>query len=214
MRATSATETVVPVAIAEYEKLGYCHPTGVRPSCVQCRMCAEAIFQRLMGAWESFLIEVIVDHIEGRPTGHYQPQNAVRKAKYGNRIDATNALLSTRRNQGSLTHGGTPAPYLLLHEPSKVADYISYWMPNTDMEHVFRANAQTIRNILKVRHGLSHGTNHAQAELRAVLLGFAPLRTYQSVGEFLLDRPNPTRPDLWIDTMIDRICSLAIEISP
>lgn len=212
-RATSAAQTFVPAIVVEYEKLGTCHP-GVQPSCPQCQLTAEAIFQRLMSLWESFLVDVVVDHIEARPTGHYQPRHAVRRPKFSNRTDASNALLSTRRNRGSVTHGGTPAPYLLLHEPTKVIDFVNYWMPSTDMETVFRANAQAISNILKIRHGLSHGTSHAQAELRSVLLGYVPLRTYQTVGEFLLDRPTPTRPDFWLDDMIDQICRFAIEISP
>lgn len=214
-RATSAIETLVPRVVAEYEKLGYCHPTGVSPSCRQCRLAAESIFQRMMSFWEAFLVDVIVDHIEGRPTGHYRPQHSVRRPRYSSRIDASNALLSTRRSSnGVVTHGGNPMAYKLFHEPTVVIDYVSYWMPNTDMEAVFSANSHIIRNILKIRHGLSHGTAHAQAELRATLLSYAPLRTYGSVGEFLLDRRAPTDPDLWIEVMIEQVCRFATEISP
>lgn len=212
-RATSAGQMFVPAIVDEYEKLGICHP-GVQPTCLQCQLGAEAIFQKLMSLWESFLVDVITDHIEGRPTGHYQPRHAVRSPRFGNRIDASNALLSTRRNHGSISHGGTPALYLLLHDPGRVIDFVNYWMPSTDMEEVFRTNAQAISNILKIRHGLSHGTSHAQAELRSVLLTYAPLRTYQTVGEFLLDRPTATRPDLWIDVLIEQICRFATAISP
>lgn len=213
-RATSAINTLVPGIAAEYEKLGYCHPAGVSSSCRQCRLAAESIFQKMMSFWEAFLVDVIVDHIEGRATGHYRPRNPMRRARYNSRIDASNALLSMRRVNGVLTHGGNVAAYMLFHDPVKVIDYVKYWMPNTDMEAVFSANSHTIRNILRIRHGLSHGTAHAQAELRATLLSYAPLRTYGSVGEFLLDRRNPTDPELWIEVMIEQVCGFATEISP
>jgi hypothetical protein len=182
-KATSAYDYFIPDVVNYYARLGFCHlPSGPVSSCLQCQLCAESIYQHAMARWESFLVEVIIDHIQGRPTAHPLPSNMVRAAQYPSRQAAQDAFHSTRMRNGTVTRTGQPQPYILLHRPSTVIEFAKHWVPNTDMENVFTANAVRIQRILEIRHGLSHGTDHAQRAMRVAFLHFSPLKTYATPG--------------------------------
>ncbi|MBM4601560.1 hypothetical protein GS496_06065 [Rhodococcus hoagii] len=88
-----------------------------------------------------------------------------------------------------------------------------HWVPQNPISSEFRASQVDIAEILKIRHGLSHGTAHAQTEMRAVLIRLDPGNIYSSAGEFLLSRRTMTAP-IWLEAFIDSLCRIALRISP
>lgn len=89
----------------------------------------------------------------------------------------------------------------------------AHWVPNSSIESVFRNHNADILEILKIRHGLAHGTAHAQQESRAAMLNYDPLHTYVSVGHFLLAKPVLGAPT-WIEYLLSNLYGYAAMISP
>lgn len=216
MRATSAFHDFIPKISLRFEDLGTCHSARTpHRQCPGCRIGAEAIFQDLMRSWEWFLIELLTDLILGHHTAHVTHPQRVSTSRYPNRTAAHNALLRTKYIQqtGRVSLYPQPRSFLLLHNPSMITAVADYWIPDNPISIEILNSQADLSDLIVIRHGLSHGTLHAQNEMRAVMLRLDPLNHYGTVGEFLLSRPSLSSPK-WLDHFIDTICRIVSRISP
>jgi hypothetical protein len=218
MTATSAYRDFCPRLVEAFESLQDSHHSKIfAPNCPGCQLAAESALQNAFRAWEWFIKEVIIDLMYSAPTAHRLPGHAASRSKYSTRHEARTDLLRTKYNgtltQRPITLKARPGNYLLLHSPDMVAAVAEYWIPNSDLERVFRTNNVDIERILKIRHGLAHGTRHAQVESRQALLTYEPSKRFTSIGEFLLFSSQINSPP-WIERLLDELVGYATQISP
>lgn len=216
MKATSAFDDFIPRISTIYDALGSCHSDLIpRRRCPGCQIGAESLFQELMRSWEWFLVEVLTDLIFGCHTSHITHPQSISRSIFPNRAAAHNELLRSRYEAGTGRVRLYPQPraYILLHRPDMVIAVSEYWVPQNPISIEVQNNQSDILDLLTIRHGLSHGTSHAQNEMRSTLLRLDPANYYQTVGEFLLSRRTMTAP-IWIDEFIDKVCRIAHRISP
>lgn len=216
MRATSALADFIPRVTSTYSALGGCHvDSKAKRHCTGCQIGAESVFQELMRSWEWFLVEIIVDLMLGHHTAHRTTPYAISRSRYANRTAAQNDLLRSNYSAGTgrVTLSQNPRSYLLLHSPSMVIAVAEHWLSQNPISDEVRNRQSDISDLLTIRHGLAHGTAHAQNEMRAAMLRLDPANHYTSVGEFLLSRSTVTNP-LWIDEFIQKICGVVSRISP
>lgn len=192
---------------------GTCHPgTAAVRSCTGCRIGAEAAYQSIMREWEWFITETLVDLIAGYRTGH---RNSTRPAAVRSRTVAESEFLRTRYDPRADTVSlkNYPGNFVLLHQPRMVITVSEYWVPQNPISTEYRNSQADISDALTLRHGLSHGTSHAQREMRSLLIRLDPGNVYTSVGEFLLARQTMSS-DTWLERIGSRLYDSAVRISP
>jgi hypothetical protein len=216
MSATSAYVHFTPRIIAAYQNLAATHHTSsYSAGCGGCHLAAEAVFQEAMRAWEWFVKEVLIDLMQGMSTAHRNPPKYTPRGVFANHADARTALLRTKyvSKTGVVQLKNNPGNFLLLHSPDMVIKVARYWVQDSPIETVYQNYKVDISNILKLRHGLSHGTLHAQIEARNTMMQYDPSKQYNSIGHFLLARPS-INASTWIDTIIGDLHAFAALISP
>lgn len=164
-------------------------------------------------AWERFLFELLVDLMSGYKTAKHHEHFSIPVTRHGSSTAARTALLSSAYSNGIVGLRKTPANYLLLHAPATVIAVANRWLVDSPVEHVFSAHAVDIGRVMKVRHGLVHGTDHAQIEMRAVMLQIQPMTPFQRGGQFLLSTPLGGGQTIF-ESFVDDLYSWATAMSP
>ncbi len=215
MKATSAYISVSPRIANSYLALASSHhSSSFIAACSGCRLAAESVFQEAMRTWEWFVKEVLIELMCGYSTGHAVAATTLVGAPFPSKQLARSELLRVKytASQGVKLQKN-PAKFLLLHNPNAVIAIARRWLVNSPIEQVYLNYKVDIDNLLKLRHGLAHGTQHAHIEARATMTALDPLNTYSSIGEFLLAKPKITSPS-WLDTLIADLYNFACEVSP
>lgn len=191
------------------------HNGSFDAQCSGCQLAAEALLQGAFRRWEWFVKEVLVDAMCGLQPRLKNAVPIIPAPLYRTRIDARDVLLSAKYDHGTQTVklSKRPSNFLLLHSPDQVIAVARFVCSNSSVESTFSQYRSDIVNLLKIRHGLAHGTRHAQQELRAVLIRFEPLNTYNTIGEFLL-ASSRARNSSWLETLLDEMTNWAANMSP
>lgn len=213
MTAESAQARLVPTLEYAHHAVFQSLHRAPDPGCSSCVAVAEGAALMVFREWERFVFDLMADLMAGARTSAHHAHFCVPRTRHGSHAVARSELLRSRYQNGAVQLNSAPRDYLLLHGVAVCVAVSRYWLENSPIESVLSNHAADVTQMMAIRHGLAHGSDHSKVQLRAVMLSLRPFDSYQRPGEFLLSPPQAGGTTV-LEDVLDLIYRLGTSMSP